>query len=239
LDRGAKPWGRVLLGAAMRSTWWRLQGVNRRKEEPPCPRCDPQPHITSPHAHEALQNIICSAPHDCTPPPPAAPRGSGAAQPRSAAPPGAQRTPSAAIPRHGSERGRRQTPARLQARAQPGGRRARSTLPSAPEPWEREARTKMTFLLIWAAQNKAGRAGCGSPGSSRRCLRFERRTATGESAAAACAGTACALQTCRAAAAAFLAGSVSFSLPSALTWRRAVPKDGDGAGDGAGKRLGG
>lgn len=72
----------------------------------------------------------------------------------------------------------------------------------------------MTFLLIWAAKNKAGRAAA-APGSSRRCLRFERRTATGESAAAACAGTACAPNVQR-----FLLASVS------LTWPRAVPKDG-------------
>lgn len=79
----------------------------------------------------------------------------------------------------------------------PGGRGARSTLPSAPEPWEREARTKMTFLLIWAAKNKAERAG----GGSRRCPARPRllpgaasalnaAPAAGESPAPACAGKA-------------------------------------------------
>lgn len=72
-----------------------------------------------------------------------------------------------------------------------------------------------------AAHNKAGRAAA-APGSSRRCLRFERRTATGESAAAACAGTACARNVER-----FLLASVT------LAWPRAVPEDG------AEKRLGG
>lgn len=62
------------------------------KEEPPCPRRDPQLRITSPHAHEALRNVICSAPHDCTPAAPAAPRGSGAARPGSGAPAGARRS---------------------------------------------------------------------------------------------------------------------------------------------------